>query len=490
MPNKERLFHAAARNSLQSKIQNPKSTNDIRIPLYPPASVSLRLAIVLSHPVQYYSPWFRHLAAREELSVKVFYLWDFGVKETRDRAFGESFTWDIPLLEGYEHEFLMNRSADSGTHHFRGLDNPGAVVAVAAWKPDAVLLFGYSYVTQLRLILSRRLAGVPFYFRGDSHDLCRPAGWRPKVSRLLRKLLFRRFAGFLAVGEANAGYFRNCGVTDNKIHRVPHCVDNSRFQAAAAQAALDAKQWKQQLGIPHAATVVLFAGKFETIKRPLDLLEAFLQLSEVDGRQGTGDREQEAAEERSASTGSVPYTLSPVPSALSPVPCTLSPVPCSLSPVPSALSPVPCSLSAVLLFVGSGPLESALRVAAGEEIGRSVFFAPFQNQTAMPKVYQTGDVLVLPSQSETWGLAVNEAMNLARPAIVSSHVGCGPDLIVPGKTGWVFPAGDVTALRSCLAEATADPVRLQHMGEAARRHVAGFSYEVATEGLVAAVLKQ
>ena len=44
--------------------------------------MSLRLAIVLSHPVQYYSPWFRHLAAREELSVKVFYLWDFGVKET------------------------------------------------------------------------------------------------------------------------------------------------------------------------------------------------------------------------------------------------------------------------------------------------------------------------------------------------------------------------------------------------------------------------
>ena len=69
-----------------------------------------RLAVVISHPIQYYSPWFRHLADRDELKLKVFYLWDFGIKETTDEKFGTSFSWDIPLLDGYNFEFLKNMS--------------------------------------------------------------------------------------------------------------------------------------------------------------------------------------------------------------------------------------------------------------------------------------------------------------------------------------------------------------------------------------------
>ena len=413
-----------------------------------------RLAIVISHPVQYYSPWFRHLAAQRELCVKVFYLWDFGVKETRDRSFGTSFKWDIPLLDGYDSEFLPNRDKDPGTHHFRGLDNPQAVEAIAAWKPDAVLLFGYGYATHLRLILSPRLAGIPFYFRGDSHELCPANGWKPKVSRKLRGLFFRRFAGFLAVGEANAGYFRASGVARSKIHRVPHCVDNTRFQTAAVQAEIDAIEWKRELGIPAGSTVVLFAGKFEDKKRPLDLLTAFLTA--------------------------IGLQAPSVPSGHMMIQETRP------APQPSALKP---QLSPVLLFVGNGSLEAELRKRAGSELGRSIFFAPFQNQTSMPKVYAAGDLLVLPShgRGETWGLAVNEAMNLGRPAVVSSHVGCGPDLIVAGKTGWIFPAGNVDALCACLSEALTDRDELRRKGAAARVHVAGFSYEVATQALIAAV---
>ena len=423
--------------------------------------------------MQYYSPWFRHLAARSELCIKVFYLWDFGIKETTDRAFGTAFVWDIPLLKGYDSEFVPNRSKDPGTHHFRGLDNPRAVEEIAAWKPDAVLLFGYAYATHLRLILSRRLAHVSFYFRGDSHELCRIDGWKSRIMRQLRTVLFRRFAGFLAVGRANDGYFRICGVPEAKIHRVPHCVDNARFQTAAAQAAIDAAEWKHEIGIPAGATVVLFAGKFEDKKRPLDLLESFV---------GGDFRGQESGGGGERSEGRDQQERWPQISSQTPDFRPLTSDPSSLSPASSPASPV-------LLFVGSGPLEEALRSRAGDQLGKTIFFAPFQNQTAMPKVYAAGDVLVLPShgRGETWGLAVNEAFNLGRPAIVSSHVGCGPDLVIEGKTGWVFPAGNVEALRSCLEEAIADPATLRRMGESAREHVENFSYEVATEALVQAV---
>ena len=62
----------------------------------------MRLAILISHPIQYYSPWFRVLAQMKNLRVRVFYLWDAGVVETEDKIFGTSFVWDIPLLDGYE----------------------------------------------------------------------------------------------------------------------------------------------------------------------------------------------------------------------------------------------------------------------------------------------------------------------------------------------------------------------------------------------------
>jgi glycosyltransferase involved in cell wall biosynthesis len=442
--------------------------------------LSIRLAIVLSHPVQYYSPWFCHLAARPELRVKVFYLWDFGVKEARDRTFGTTFKWDIPLLDGYDFKFIPNRSKDPGTHHFRGLENPGAPTAVADWKPDAVLLFGYAYATHLRLIFSRRLAKTPFYFRGDSHELCPSSGWKSKFSRGVRALLFRRFAGFFAVGEANAGYFRACGVAQSKIHRVPHCVDNARFQETAAQAEIEAIEWRRELGIPADTTVVLFAGKFEEKKRPLDLLEAFSALMAVAGGTGAACSTYllNGAQEATATIAREEQSEEQIGEASLPQPAPRL--------IPHADAP---HRHPVLLFVGSGPLEAELRKRAGADLGRSVFFAPFQNQTSMPMAYASGDLLVLPShgRGETWGLAVNEAMNMGRPAIVSSHVGCGPDLILPGKTGWIFKAGDQDELKSVLAEALSDLVRLKAMGQQARDHIAKYSYERATDSLIAVI---
>lgn len=249
--------------------------------------------------------------------------------------------------------------------------------------------------------------------------------------RLARRLLFRRFSGFLAVGAANGAYFRTCGVAASRIHFAPHCVDNERFQAGTPQARRDAVEWRRELGIPDSARVLLFAGKFEDKKRPVDLLSAFLQLR---------------------AKGAAP--------------------------------------NAALLFVGSGALEYELRAMARLAPGSPVFFAPFQNQTEMPRVYAAGDVLVLPSfgAGETWGLAVNEAMNLQRPVLVSTHVGCGPDLVQAGKTGWIFDAGNVEALAGALRDAlSVDDAALQAMGWQARKRVDGYSYAAATAGLWAAL---
>ena len=77
----------------------------------------------------------------------------------------------------------------------------------------------------------------------------------------------------------------------------------------------------------------------------------------------------------------------------------------------------------------------------------NIHFLPFQNQSAMPFLYDMCDVFVLPSKNETWGLSVNEAMACGKAVIVSSDVGAGRDLIDDGVNGLVF---DIDAMNSLL----------------------------------------
>jgi glycosyltransferase involved in cell wall biosynthesis len=66
----------------------------------------------------------------------------------------------------------------------------------------------------------------------------------------------------------------------------------------------------------------------------------------------------------------------------------------------------------------------------------------------VPLYYAAADAFVMPSDyGETWGLAVNEAMNFGLPIIASDRTGCHADLVKPGVNGYVFETGDVAALR-------------------------------------------
>ncbi len=101
-----------------------------------------------------------------------------------------------------------------------------------------------------------------------------------------------------------------------------------------------------------------------------------------------------------------------------------------------------------LLLYGNGEQEPELKKLS--ESDTRIIFQPFKNQSEMPMVYRVGDVFLLPSKSETWGLAVNEAMACGRPAIVSDQCGCASELIVQGQTGYVFQANQTDQLVNCM----------------------------------------
>ena len=386
-----------------------------------------RLAIIAGHPVQYVAPWLVQLAQRESLEIHVFYLWDFGVVETKDPGFGITLEWDIPLLEGYPYSFVRNLSTDPGNHHFLGYVNPGLVDRVVAWKPDIIFLMNYAFLTYLLFLLDPRTWRLPILFRGDSHDVGRPRQSPIGLAKMVRKLVFARFSAFLDVGEHNRSYILASGVPRRKLFHSPHAIDNQRFQEAKPEALDQAKELRSTLSIDDGKLLFTFVGKLITIKRPFDLLHAFFLL------------------------------------------------------------PPSLRERAALLFVGEGKLKNHLRSASQGSSISDVHFLEFQNQTVMPSVYAASDLLVLPSQNETWGLVVNEAMNLACPALVSDHVGCGPDLIVPDQTGWTFPTGDIHRLSHFLAKAIKNPQKLKQMGINAESHIAAYSYDSASMGLMEAI---
>jgi glycosyltransferase involved in cell wall biosynthesis len=377
----------------------------------------------LSHPTQYYSPWFRWLRAHTEIEFRVFYLWDFGVTNRRDPEFGVNLTWDVDLLSGYDSEFLPNRAARPGTGHFWGLRNPTLAGRLAALRPDAVLLFGYNYASHLRAIAWCRMAGVPLIFRGDSHLL---DGVRPSLfKRLALRLLYRQFSAVTYVGTANRAYFETFGVPATRLIFSPHAVDQGHFDPTNPVHCEAAQRLRTELSLPPERRVVLFAGKLVSRKQPLALLDAFLS-----------------------------------------------------TPRPNT----------TLVFVGDGEERPALEERSARNPTADVRLLPFANQSEMPARYLLADLFVLPSLGETWGLAVNEAMHMGVPCLVSDVVGCQKNLVTDGETGWVFRNGDCAHFRQKLDEALAS-IACDSAGIKARvaARIAGYTYAQATEGLLRAI---
>jgi glycosyltransferase involved in cell wall biosynthesis len=322
---------------------------------------------------------------------------------------------------------VPNLARDPGTHHFGGLRNPGLPARLSAWGPTALLLFGYNWSTHLRTIIWARLHGVPLLFRGDSHLLGRRA--LRLLPRLALRTLYAQFAAFLPVGTANLAYFTALGVPKSRLFFSPHSVNSGLFDPGNPDHRATAAALRVTLGLAASTRVVLFAGKLIPAKQPRELLAAFLALH-------------------------LPDTA--------------------------------------LVMVGDGPEKAALLEFARSAPPGTVHFLPFANQTEMPARFLLADLFVLPSRGdyETWGLAVNEAMHLGVPALVSDLVGCQADLVTDGETGWTFHANDAGQLREKLSvalTALANPVTREIFRVAVTTRIAGYTYAQTSAGLLAAL---
>lgn len=384
-----------------------------------------RLAVLSTHPIQYHAPWFRGLAAHPDLDVHVYFCHKASPQEQARAGFGVEFDWDIDLLAGYPHSFLTNIANPAGHGRFGGFDTPEISEIIRTRQYDAVLVNGWNYKSAWQAIWAAWQSGVKVFARGDSHLHFD----RSRSLKLTKLLAYRRFVprfdACLAPGCWSREYFEYYGARPGSIFFVPHVIDAVFIQGENQRYGAQLSALRQAWNLQEESMVFLFVGKFTETKRPLDFVKAV----------------NEAANREEGIEG---------------------------------------------LMVGDGPLRSACEQFV-QSYNAPISFTGFLNQSEIIRAYVCGDVLVLPSVGETWGMVVNEAMACGRPALVSDRVGCGPDLIIPERTGLVFPHGDVPALAESMIKMAKNRVQVAQMGRDAKERLQKHSLQAAVDGVLQAL---
>jgi glycosyltransferase involved in cell wall biosynthesis len=398
----------------------------------------VRLAYLVSHPIQYQAPLLRRIAQEPDIELTVFFGSDFSVRGYQDEGFGVDVKWDVPLLDGYQYEFLP-RIRDNAMVSFGSPLNYGILSRLrrASGDPDGagfdvLWVHGYSTVNALQGMLAAKSLGIPVLLRAESwlRDRTR-GGAKLAAKHLFFKVLKGLVDEVLPIGTLNAAYWRHYLGEEFPQSLMPYAVDNDYFQRRSKEVRAGRAELLDELKLDPSRPVILFASKLQNRKRCEDLLEAYKNLSPAPG-----------------------------------------------------VEPHP-----YLVIVGDGEERAALERRAGESGFSGIRFCGFRNQSELPRFFDIATVFVLPSRHEPWGLIVNEVMNAGRAVIVSDDVGCAPDLITDGVEGCVFAAGDVEALTGALRRVLATPERAILMGQRGLERIRTWSFEEDIRGLRQAIAR-
>lgn len=387
-----------------------------------------RLGIFLSHPVEHFAPFFRRLAQEPELDIRVYYYSTQGVDPSFDDEFGVQYQWDIPLLEGYPHQVLPVWSGRISPRRSHWSINPGVWQAVHKEQFDAVLFYGWRMLSNWIGFLACTEHGTPILLIGDTTIERQRPFWFRWAKRSVLNWLFSRISAFLVTSPRNREIYRRYNVSEDRMFFVPLSPDVDRFQREAEKTSLNRAAVRARYGVPSDLPLIIYSGKLVQNKRPVDLLEAFCRLQNAGVKAG-------------------------------------------------------------LVLVGAGDEREALERYVSKHHLRHVYFLGFCNQSEMPALYSMSDIFALPSKRDQSPLSVLEAMACGLPCVVSEGVGRWGenDAVRPGKTGYVFPVGNVRELTDQLHRLLTDRDLRRRMSESSLAVVRHWSYDTGAKGILEAL---
>jgi glycosyltransferase involved in cell wall biosynthesis len=388
----------------------------------------IKLALFAASSFYHQAPLYRLIAQDPRIDFTAFFASNEGLARPYDGGYQGQIVWDIDALSGFRHVFLPDADRTLAGGPFLTIKDLSIVRLLREGNYDVLWLHGYNFLSHVSALVSHRLRGGKLLLRDEQTLL----HGRPFFKSIIRALALRTVlsqAHGLYIGTENRRWFRHYGVPADRLFFTPYCVDNERFRADATQLAGLAPELRRSFGIADdASPVILSVSRLIEKKQPQLLLEAFRRVR-------AGRR-------------------------------------------------------CVLLLVGTGELETALRQQVAANAIPDIVFAGFLNQSGVSKAYACADIFALVSREhETWGLVVNEAMNFALPIVVSNKVGSATDLVEEGGNGFVVDRDSVETLAARLAELVDEPSLRASFGARSVEIVQGWTYDVTARGILDATKK-
>lgn len=249
-------------------------------------------------------------------------------------------------------------------------------------------------------------------------------GFRGWIKKRFTKYWTARVHRIISIGTKNESYYKNLGIPDTKVISGKYCIDPKFFTLSKEQSADTRRDWRNKIKVPDNGTVFLFVGRLFDRKRPQDVLELQRRLQDEE--------------------------------------------------------------KAYLVIIGNGELEGSVRQSVSR-LKRCIYLG-FQDQNQTKQAYHGCDVLLVPSQYETWGLVINEAFSCGRPAIVTDKCGAAEDLVLNEETGFVYPVGDLDKLEHSCRRLLSDPDLLSKLEKNALERVQEFTPSHFANAIVRACL--
>lgn len=388
---------------------------------------SYRLAALFSHPIQYFAPLLRHVAARPEIDLTVYFCSRKGLEEYADPGFGQSVKWDIRLLDGYSSQFLPNVGKGKGS---LSLLNPGIVKELLQKQYDAIWVHGYMHATNWLAFLAGRVTGTPILLRAESNLLSPRPWWVRMVKGVALRLLFSQVAAFLYIGTRNQEYYEHYGVPEQRLFFTPYCVDNTYLQMQAERFQPRREELRKAFGIFDDRPVIMQCGKLIPKKQPLMLLEAFAEVRQH-------------------------------------LPCALLYVGDGVlrSEIEGQIARRNIPDVRVTGFLNQSDVPKAYIAA---------------DMLVLPSTWKGRG-------AETWGLVVNEGMSFGLPVVVTDQVGCASDLVREGENGYVVPYDDVGKLAEALEMLVSHSERRKAYGSKSLELIQEWSFDACANGILRAL---
>jgi glycosyltransferase involved in cell wall biosynthesis len=229
----------------------------------------VKIAIVATHPIQYHVPWFFGLSGIPDFTVKVYY-----ACQPDDRrqgvGFGQPFSWDIPMYEGYEWQVLNNRRESPGVDGFFASSIRNMARVLGRDRPDVLILTGWQGLPLMQALWASIRLGIPRVVRGESSGL-KPRNFAVKA---IHQFLLSQYDAFLVIGKANYDFYAGYGISDSRLFSCPYFVDNKRLRDQVRLHRVQRQGLRETWKIPRDSVCYLYVGKLAKKKHILDQLAA------------------------------------------------------------------------------------------------------------------------------------------------------------------------------------------------------------------------